>query len=126
MTAAATVTKLVYCGRLPRMNRQAPRWWDRYGLRQKCVKAWGVLPASLRATTRKRVRVVRVCGPRERFMDFDNLLYCLKGAMDSLTVCGYIRDDSPQWAEFTVEQDADRRGEGPAIEVEISEDTRQG
>src|SRR5262245_8365327 len=122
--------KLVYQGKLPRMNVERPDWRRRWNLKQACLRQFGIMPVP--ATQVATVTITRVLGPREKLMDTANLSYALKGLEDSLTnrrpkkhgrgYAGggnYIVDDAPQWATFTYLQDATRRAEGPAVEVVI-------
>lgn len=111
---------LVYVGKLPRMNRQMPSYWLRYGLQRRCLKQFGMLPR--RETRKARVSIVRVLGPRERLMDeWENFRVAFKGGIDSLVTGGYLVDDSPRWVSFSEpRQDATRRHLGPRIEIDIT------
>ena len=112
--------RLIYVGKLPRVNRQSPSYWLRYGLQQRCLKQFGILPK--RQTHRARVAVTRVLGPRERLMDeWENLRVAFKGGIDALVKGGYLVDDSPKWVSFNEpRQDTTRRHQGPRIEITIT------
>lgn len=126
-TVTAETIRLIYVGKLPRMNRQQPSYWWRYQLRRRAQAQFGMLPRSHWATRAGVVTITRVLGPRERLMDeFDNLRYAMKGLVDALVTCGYLVDDSPQWASFTVGQDATRRADGPMVEISITYDQNEG
>lgn len=120
---------LIYHGKLPTMNVQAPHWRRRWNLKQACLNAFGIWPVP--ATQFAYVTITRVLGPGERLFDADNYVYACKAIVDSLTnrrpkrhggYAGggnYIIDDSPTHATVIYTQEATRRHEGPCIEIVI-------
>lgn len=71
---------------------------------------------------RVRLTVTRVLGKGQRLWDWSS---CGRGSWkeieDALVACGWFHDDCPKWisTDSTFRQDASRRDEGPAIEIEI-------
>lgn len=68
---------------------------------------------------RQLVRITRVLGPGQREFDTDNLHGSVKELLDSLRDFRIVRDDTPSAIELVVEQDAQRRGGGPAVRVRV-------
>lgn len=112
---------LVYQGWMPQANAllRASGWQSKRRLKQLGIRAFGELPTSVRVHQRATVHVVRVLGPRQRWLDADNLAIVHKPLIDALVVCGWLHDDKPQWATVTYAQDDTRRGEGPKSEIQI-------
>ena len=111
--------RLVYIGHLPRINTIFFNPKQDYWFREKVLKQWGKMPMA--ATKKAVVTIIRVLGPRQRFLDGDNFQRAMKGARDGLTnkYGGYIVDDSPTWSQFVYEQQGWRRREGPRVEVTV-------
>lgn len=70
---------------------------------------------------KQRVTITRVLGKGERLWDADSVLRGnAKQLLDALVDAGYFVDDGPKYiSEVTGRQDDSRRGDGPAIQVEI-------
>jgi hypothetical protein len=122
--------KLIYQGKLPNMNKECPDWRKRWNLKQTCLRQFGILPFP--ATQFATVTITRVLGPREKQLDYENLVYAIKGAVDSLpnrrlkkrgqgyTGGGnYIVNDDPPHVNISYDQDVTRRQDGPMIEIRI-------
>lgn len=113
--------QLVYDGWMPQANAllRMNGWRLKQRLRKNAVAQFGALPGSVRTLRPAIVEVVRVLGPHQREMDSGNLALVLKPLEDALVYCGYLVDDSPQWATFSRKEDATRRRDGPKIEISI-------
>jgi len=68
-----------------------------------------------------RLVITRILGPRERLWDADSIgRGSAKELIDAMVECWWFYDDSPKWIHrVDYEQDANRRSEGPAVEVAI-------
>ena len=75
-------------------------------------------------THKQRVTITRILGKGERLWDADSVLRGnAKQLLDSLVDAGYFIDDGPNYiTEVLGKQDADRRTQGPGIEVLIEHD----
>ena len=74
-----------------------------------------------KATGPRLVRWTRVLGPRQRYFDEMNFIGGLKPACDGLVLAKLLVDDRPKYYRGEYDQDDTRRGEGPCLEVTISE-----
>ena len=67
------------------------------------------------------VHVTRILGPGQRLWDSSSILRGnYKEIEDAMVAIGWFHDDSPKWIRHTLAfQDASRRGEGPAVMIEV-------
>lgn len=72
-------------------------------------------------TYQQKIVITRILGKKERLWDADSVLRgSAKQLIDSLVGAGFLIDDSPKYlTEAIGRQDATRREDGPAIEIEI-------
>jgi len=68
------------------------------------------------------VTVTRILGPRQSLWDSSSIgRGNWKEIEDAMVACGWFHDDGPKYiTRTTFEQDANHRGEGPAVMVHIS------
>ena len=65
------------------------------------------------------VTYTRVCGPKQRARDCDNIAPSCKQLQDALVALGWWHDDTPTWIRsVTYKNDDTRREDGPAVLVE--------
>jgi hypothetical protein len=104
-------------------NEGQSRHWSKAA---KCKQTFGQALIGHKGTKPahpQRIVITRILGKGERLWDADSVLRgSAKQLIDSLVDAGYLIDDGPKYlVEALGRQDASRRKEGPAVEVEISE-----
>jgi len=111
---------LVYDEWLPSANAmlRMSGWRLKQHVKRQAINTFGTNPFPLK--TRGVVHITRVLGPRQRFMDQDNLRLIMKPLVDALVTCGYLVNDNEVWADISYRQDETRREIGPRIELEIT------
>lgn len=73
-----------------------------------------------RAAGPRRITITRVCGPRQRCWDEDNLVAACKPVVDAIVRAGLLLDDDRKSVERDYRpDDTGQRDIGPAVEVII-------
>lgn len=104
--------------RIQSQNRYQYRHWREYS---RYAKNWkdAVLLLLGRGKKPETFRRVTITSVRKRELDYGNLVGGAKPVPDALVNAGWLRDDSPAWAEIAYYQRKPQPGEGEGTWVVI-------